>query len=115
MTASELWQRHREHLCRVPALGLTLDVSRRRFDDEFLKGMEIPMQRAFAAMDALERGAIANPDQKRRVGHYWPRAPGLAPKPDLTAEIKRTIADIKKFVGDVPPLEQAALRTFPSP
>ena len=29
---------------------------------------------------ALEKGAIANADEKRMVGHYWLRAPELAPR-----------------------------------
>jgi glucose-6-phosphate isomerase len=101
MTASDLWQRHRQYLCRIPAIGLTLDVSRMRFDRAFLDRMKAPMQRAFEAMDALERGAIANPDEKRMVGHYWLRAPDLAPKPEIAAEIRKTITDIKKFATDV--------------
>ena len=36
---------------------------------------------AFEAMAALEAGAIANPDEQRQVGHYWLRAPELAPDP----------------------------------
>ena len=33
-------------------------------------------------MDALEKGAIANPDEDRMVGHYWLRAaPHMAPTP----------------------------------
>jgi hypothetical protein len=32
MTATQLWQRYRRHLCRVPTIGLSLDVSRMRFD-----------------------------------------------------------------------------------
>jgi glucose-6-phosphate isomerase len=59
------------------------------------------MQQAFAAMDALEKGAIANPDEKRMVGHYWLRNPDLAPTPEIRDEIKRTIADIKAFSADV--------------
>jgi len=98
MTASELWKRHRQHLCRVPAIGLALDVSRMRFDDEFLQRMAAPMQRAFEAMDALEHGAIANPDEKRMVGHYWLRAPQLAPKPEMADEIRKAIAEIKKML-----------------
>jgi hypothetical protein len=27
MTARDLWERHRQHLSRIPALGLRLDVS----------------------------------------------------------------------------------------
>lgn len=26
MTASELWKRYRQHVCRIPAIGLTADV-----------------------------------------------------------------------------------------
>ena len=39
--------------------------------------MEPRMQKAFADMAALEAGAIANPDEKRMVGHYWLRNPAL--------------------------------------
>jgi glucose-6-phosphate isomerase len=101
MTAADLWKRHREHLCRIPAIGLTLDVSRMRFDDGFLNRMDGPMRRAFEGMDALERGAVANPDEKRMVGHYWLRTPEIAPKPEIAAEIRKTVADIKKFAADV--------------
>ena len=101
MTAAELWKRHRQYLCRIPAIELTLDVSRMRFDDGFLERMAPAMQSAFAAMDALERGAIANPDEKRMVGHYWLRAPDRAPKPEITAELQATIAGIKKFAAEV--------------
>jgi glucose-6-phosphate isomerase len=72
-----------------------------QFDDGFLEQMAPAMKRAFEAMDALEGGAIANPDEKRMVGHYWLRAPQLAPKPEIAAEIKKTIADIKQFAADV--------------
>lgn len=101
MTASELWRRHRQYLGRIPAIELTLDVSRMRFDDGFLERMAPAMQSAFEAMDALERGAIANPDEQRMVGHYWLRAPDRAPKPEITAEIQATIAGIKKFAAEV--------------
>ncbi len=101
MSTPNLWKRFQQHLCQVPALGLALDVSRMRFEDGFLDRMAAPMQRAFEAMDALERGAIANPDEKRMVGHYWLRAPELAPSPVIAAEIRNTIAEIKRFAGAV--------------
>jgi glucose-6-phosphate isomerase len=41
------------------------------------------MQRAFKAMSELEKGAIANPDENRRDGHYWLRNPALAPEPEI--------------------------------
>jgi glucose-6-phosphate isomerase len=101
MSTPNLWKRFQQHLCQVPALGLVLDVSRMRFEDGFLDQMAGPMQRAFEAMDALEGGAIANPDEKRMVGHYWLRASDLAPSPAITAEIRNTLAEIKRFAGAV--------------
>jgi glucose-6-phosphate isomerase len=101
MNTPLLWQRYQQYLGRVPALGLTLDVSRMRFEDGFLDRMAAPMDRSFEAMDALERGAIANPDENRRVGHYWLRAPGLAPSPEMAGEIRKTVADVKAFAAAV--------------
>ena len=101
MSTPVLWRRYQQYLCRVPALGLTLDVSRMRFEDDFLERMAPPLRRAFEAMDALERGAIANPDEKRMVGHYWLRAPDLAPSPEIASEIRKTVADVKVFAAAV--------------
>ena len=78
MGTPTLWQRHQQYLCRAPDLGLTLDVSRMRFEEGLLDRMAQPLQRAFEAMDALERGSIANPDDdraedaRRAAGSYEP-------------------------------------------
>jgi glucose-6-phosphate isomerase len=72
-----------------------------RFDDDFLVRMSGPMHRAFQAMDALERGGMANPDEQRMVGHYWLRAPHLAPSPEIASEIRKTVADVKSFAASV--------------
>lgn len=101
MDTQNLWQRHQRYLCRVPSLALALDISRMRFDDTFFERFAVPMQQAFKAMDELERGAIANADEKRMVGHYWLRAPELAPTPEIAAEIRKTVADIKAFARRV--------------
>src|ERR1700688_53280 len=71
------------------------------FDDAFLASMEPAMQKAFQEMDALESGAIANPDEKRMVGHYWLRNPQFAPTRDIAREIIGTLESIKKFAADV--------------
>jgi glucose-6-phosphate isomerase len=92
---------HQSYVSRVAALGLTLDISRMRCDDEFLKRMAHAMQTAMEAMDALEHGAIANPDENRMVGHYWLRAPRLAPSPDITNEIVRTVEAVKSLAAAV--------------
>src|SRR4051794_16512869 len=101
MTSRDLWRRYCTHLVSVPDIGLTLDVSRMTFGDDFLKAMEDPMQAAFAAMDGLERGAEANPDEKRMVGHYWLRAPDLAPTKAIADEIRGTVERIQTFAADV--------------
>jgi glucose-6-phosphate isomerase len=101
MNATDLWKRYQRYLCRIPSLGLSLDVSRMKFDDSFIERMSPALTAAFTAMEALEKGAIANPDEKRMVGHYWLRAPDLAPTPEIKAEIRKTIADIKTFATSI--------------
>jgi glucose-6-phosphate isomerase len=95
------WSRFKSHFYHNEDLGFSLDVSRIAFPDEFLATMGATMQHAFEDMTALEMGAIANPDEKRMVGHYWLRAPQLAPTPDLTDEISATLAAIKDFAAKV--------------
>src|SRR5581483_9498768 len=98
---AELWQRFQKYYTEFPTLGLALDISRMNFSDDFLASMDAPMQKAFSAMAELEKGAIANPDEQRMVGHYWLRNPSLAPTPAIRAEIEDTLAGIKKFAADV--------------
>ena len=81
MSERQLWERYKKYLCVAESVGLTLDVSRMSFADDFLERMRGPMEKAFDAMEALEKGAIANPDENRMVGHYWLRAPERAPQP----------------------------------
>jgi len=101
MTSLQLWQRYSAHLCVVDSLGISLDISRMQFPDEFLKNMAGPMLEAFAAMAALEAGAVANPDEGRRVGHYWLRAPELAPEAVMTAQIVGALSQVRQFTNDV--------------
>ncbi|MEM1447130.1 MAG: glucose-6-phosphate isomerase, partial [Planctomycetota bacterium] len=101
LSAAELYARYRKHLCKVPGLNMSLDISRMPFGKSFFKDMEPAIQGAYAAMDELEGGAIANPDENRMVGHYWLRAPGLAPDPELTKAIHDTVEDVKAFADAV--------------
>src|SRR3954463_16649884 len=95
MNDRALWDRYRKYLCVSEATGTSLDVSRMTFDEAFLAKMKAPLEKAFSAMDALEKGAIANPDEGRMVGHYWLRAPELAPTKDLRSAIETTLASLK--------------------
>ncbi|MCK8500842.1 glucose-6-phosphate isomerase [Myxococcus fulvus] len=101
MTERELWERYQRYLSVVPSLGFSLDVSRMGFAADFLERMRPRLEEAFSQMEALEKGAIANPDENRRVGHYWLRAPELAPEPALSKDITDTVAAVHAFARDV--------------
>jgi glucose-6-phosphate isomerase len=101
MDASELWQRYQDWLYYHEGLGLYLDVSRMRFDDQFVQTLKPQFEQAFEAMKALEGGAIANPDENRMVGHYWLRDPDLAPTPELKRDVVDTLEQIHTFVQKV--------------
>jgi glucose-6-phosphate isomerase len=101
MSQRALWERYKKYLCVSPSLGFALDVSRMNFTEEFLTRMAEPMRAAFDAMEALEQGSIANPDEKRRVGHYWLRAPELAPEAEIGRGIRDALADVHWFADEV--------------
>src|SRR4029077_9590964 len=101
MASSSLWQRFQQYFLRYDDLDFSIDISRMKFPDDFFDKMRSKIDKAFAAMKELEAGAIANPDEKRMVGHYWLRNPALAPNKELRADIEETNARIKKFASDV--------------
>jgi glucose-6-phosphate isomerase len=95
------WTRFKDLHYQDAALGVALDISRIPFPDTYLGSMESRIQEAFTAMAALEKGSIANPSEKRMVGHYWLRAPQLAPTKEIRDEITSTLASIKDFAAKV--------------
>lgn len=101
MDATALWQRYQDWLYYHDGLGLYVDISRMRFDDHLVESLLPKFEQAFQAMDALEKGAIANPDEDRMVGHYWLRNPDLAPTPELKQEIVETLEHIEAFAQKV--------------
>jgi len=100
-TKLQWWERFQKYHMSFPSVGLALDLSRMNVDDAFFAGMEGPVQKAFAALAALETGAIANPDENRMVGHYWLRNAALAPTAEITAEIVRALAQIQAFAAKI--------------
>jgi len=98
---TELWERYQKYLYADEDLGLMLDISRMRFPHDFFPRMSQRVIAAMRSMQALESGSIANPDEQRRVGHYWLRAPKLAPFPELTVEIERTLDAVRAFAKEV--------------
>ncbi len=81
-----------------PAIELDLaDADLDNADPSLWKGLE----RALEAMTKLESGAIANPDEGRRVGHYWLRNPDLAPDPMIGAAIESMWTQIDDIAARV--------------
>src|SRR5256886_7444988 len=101
MPSSSLWQRFQQYFVHYNNLGFSLDISRMRFPDDFFEKMQPKIDKAFTAMRDLESGAIANPDEKRMVGHYWLRNSALAPTTELRTDIEGTNKRIKRFAADI--------------
>ena len=94
---ADLWERYQQYLYQNEPLGLILDISRMDFAPDFFARNEDRARAALQAMAELEAGAIANPDEGRQVGHYWLRAPELAPDPAQRREIEEAIAAVEGF------------------
>ncbi len=93
----------RSGLMAAPELdfGFWLDLSRARLPAGLTREEAAGLAGALAATAELEAGAIANPDENRQVGHYWLRAPELAPTPRVAAAIRDAQAAIRDFAGRV--------------
>ncbi len=101
MSDRATFARYREQLCESPALGLAVDPSCMGHPSDLLVTMGPALHKAFDEMDALEKGAIANPDEQRMVGHYWLRDAARAPTAELSVAIESTLARIEAFAKDV--------------
>ncbi|CAM6098903.1 unnamed protein product [Calypogeia fissa] len=97
----KLWGRYLEWLYQDKELGISVDMSRIGVTDEFVAEMRPKFDHAFRAMADLEAGSIANPDERRMVGHYWLRKAELAPTAYLQKQILDTLEAVKQFAADV--------------
>jgi len=100
-SSQELWERFQKYYYYYPNIDLALDLSRMDLVDDFFEKMSPHAQRAFAEMEALEAGAIANPDENRMVGHYWLRNPSLAPSTAIREQIESAIDQVRTFAADI--------------
>jgi len=99
MSSSISWDQFTKVYRHYPNLGLSIDPSRIDLPEAFLSSIREPMLHALAEMEQLEKGAIANKDENRMVGHYWLRNPEIAPSTELRNEIGTALADINDFVA----------------
>jgi len=88
-------------LLRYADLGFTLDLSLMDLPASLHADMADKISRANRDREALESGAIANPDEGRMVGHYWLRNPSLAPNDEIRKQITAPLAALKTFAAKV--------------
>jgi len=100
-TSSSLWSRFQQYFLSYDALGISVDISRMDFPEDFFTGMALASDRACKQMKLLEAGEIANPDEHRMVGHYWLRDAALAPTQELREAITSTKKAILDFAAEV--------------
>lgn len=101
LSPQDHWTRLRKYCTSFPSIGLSIDLSRLNIDDAFFARMDGPIKAAFRAMEGLEKGEIANPDEKRMVGHYWLRDSSKAPTSEIRSEIDGTLQKIRQFAQSV--------------
>jgi glucose-6-phosphate isomerase len=87
----DLWQRFQRYYSDIPQSGCRSTSAAWTSPTTTSTACRADAK-AFEAMDALEKGAIANPDENRMVGHYWLRNATLAPTPQIRKQIEDTVA-----------------------
>ena len=95
------WERFTKYCLYLEDLAFALDISRMDFPESFLEEMTEAIDKAYGAMEDLEKGSIANPDENRMVGHYWLRDSTLAPSRQIRDDIEKTLKRINKFARQV--------------
>ena len=89
------------------ALGVEVDLRRMGLS---VSDQDHPLVlKAAEDMHQLEAGAIANPTEGRRVGHYWLRTPALAPD-GLGAQIEADLQAMGDFARTV--VEEGVFQTL---
>ena len=101
ISKADMWKRFLAYYKEYPALGLSMDLSRVDWPEGFFPILQPKLDAAFEAMSDLEKGAISNPDEDRMVGHYWLRAPELAPQREIADGITCTLEKTKAFAAKV--------------
>ncbi len=100
-TTSASWSHFLAHYVRYAAPDISLDTSRVAFAAGFEEALAPKVAAAFTAMAELEKGAIANPDEGRMVGHYWLRNAALAPNAQLQEQVRADGAEAQAFAAEV--------------
>ncbi len=95
------WSDYEKALVEEPETGIVVDLEGSPEAIHQSENFADAMTKALAAMSDLERGGIANPDEQRRVGHYWLRAPELAPSSRIGREILTMQDAVRTFAAEI--------------
>ncbi len=95
------WQSYNQSLVRYPQHGFSLDLSLMDIEPTYIAALAPRIAKAFADMEAVESGSIANPDEGRMVGHYWLRNADLAPTEEIKKSITEPLAALKHFAEKI--------------
>jgi len=82
---------------KLPQLGFSLDLSKMNFSENWLESLEPALETALSKLEKLDKGSLANADEKRMVGHYWLRNSALAPSKEISEAIEAAISEIENF------------------
>ncbi|MEM7010447.1 MAG: glucose-6-phosphate isomerase [Verrucomicrobiota bacterium] len=86
----DFWKRYQDYHLTYDSLQFTLDYSRMLFDEHYIDRLRPKCEAALKfALEEVEGGKIANPDEGRQVGHYWLRNSSIVP--DEFAEYRELI------------------------
>ncbi len=103
MSERQLWERYKKYLCEVESVGLTLDVSRMNFADDFLERMRGPHG---ARPSTRWRRWRRAPSPTRTRSAWWATTgcapPSCAPEPGLTqGQCGTRWSAVRGFANDV--------------
>ncbi len=95
------WSHFQNTFLRFANPELSLDYSLVSLPEGFFAAHAAAAQQALKDMAALESGSVANPDEKRMVGHYWLRTPEISPTAEIRQQIESDLAEAKSFAAAV--------------
>ncbi|MBF0198395.1 MAG: glucose-6-phosphate isomerase [Planctomycetes bacterium] len=101
MAKTNCWDRFKKFYLESNDFDFSIDVSKVDFSEKWLKDFEGTFKDALKDMKALVKGAVANPDEERMVGHYWLRNTASAPKAELKDVIEKTNKSVVAFTKKV--------------
>ena len=114
--ANDRFAQYVQSRCVLEDPYVELDLGHAQLGETELAPLRAPLRDALQAMRQLETGAIANADEQRMVGHFWLRAPGLSPSPEIEQAIVGALAEVEAFAaavhgGRLAPPEGGTFRT----